>query len=134
MTSGVLGAGSTLTGVAQIQGAPGSSVRVMARLYDPDSALLIAANVTDWSLYVFDLSFMDVAVASLVEQVPSSTVFGATLDTTAKWTKDSTGFIFSHLLPPGIASLLTHGKAYLLRYVFSTPTYGKLRFEEVMAC
>lgn len=137
MTVSVSGVGSVQVGAQQVVGAPGSAVRVMARLYDPDSVLLASGNVENVSLEVWDLGLAsDVPVLSLPVVTPSSVI--VSLSTASKWTKDATGFNFDHLLPSNVAAQLVGGRSYLLRYLIDTPRenpsaqgtdFGVLRYE-----
>jgi len=136
MTTSVGSIGSVQVGAVQILGAAGASVRVMARLYDPDSVLLAATNVESVTFQVLDSSAPDSPLVEVSGILPSSVL--ASISTAAKWTKDSTGFVFDHLVPATIAMLLVGGRSYVLRYIFDTPRvtptasgtdFGNLRFD-----
>lgn len=117
MSSTATGSGSLQVAATQITSAPGAAIRVMARLYDPDGLLLVPSNVSDWSYSVLEHS-LSVAGGGGSD---STDVLFPSLQTDAKWTKDTLGYNFSVLIPASVGALLVHGHGYTLAFGFDTP-------------
>ena len=97
-----------------------SGASLMARVVDNDGTDITQSDITTIKYSVFDVS--DPGAASNTGLNVSDVVFD-TLQTDARWTKDSTGYNFRHDLP---ASALPEGDhVYRVEYKF-TPASGEV--------
>lgn len=81
-----------------------SGITCMARVYGTGAALVTQSSVTSLTWAATNLKTSAVIVAPTALTV--STVIFDTLQTDAKWTADSTGYNFAHVIP---ASTFTTG-------------------------
>ena len=88
---------------------------MLARVVGADAATVVQANVTRIEFKAFDLSIAgSSAVASSTALTISEVIFD-TLQTDDRWTKDTTGYNFAHLVPSTVMS--KGGHRYQIEYM-----------------
>jgi hypothetical protein len=94
---------------------------LMGRVYGNDASAITQASLTSIALYVYNKAEIGTPIASNVSVDKAVAVFD-TLQTDARWTKDSTGYNFRYDCP---AAYLPSPGRYIYEFVF-TPTSGAM--------
>lgn len=95
---------------------------MMSRILGASASAIVQADISSISISVFDLDNSNSTAQAATALTVSSVVFN-TLQTDARWTKDSTGYNFRYTIP---ASTFATGEHNYLAEVKFTPASGEV--------
>jgi hypothetical protein len=112
---------SAATDITHFDAREDTGPALMARVYGNAATAITQASLSTIVLHVYNKADIGTPVAANVSVEIASTVFD-TLQTDARWTKDSTGYNFRYDCP---AAYLPSPGRYIYEFLF-TPTSGAM--------